>query len=223
VSVFDQEASTYDSWYETQLGNFIDRVERACALELLVPSPGMKVLDAGCGTGNFSLTLAKLGCRVTGVDTSIKMLEVARDKAERMGIHAEFIQMDVTTLDYTDCTFDAVVSMAAFEFFEDRRKAMDELFRVLKPGGPLLIGTINRESDWGELYQEAAAKQDSVFRHARFTTEDEMRALGPKDPEAFKECLFIHPGAKAQEICDEAEMARHEKGKGGFMCFLWRK
>ena len=94
---------------------------------------------------------------------------------------------------------------------------------MLKPGGPLLIGTINRESDWGELYQEAAAKQDSVFRHARFTTEDEMRALGPKDPEAFKECLFIHPGAKAQEICDEAEMARHEKGKGGFMCFLWRK
>lgn len=223
VSVFDQEASTYDQWYETPLGNFVDRVERACALELLAPSPGMKVLDAGCGTGNFSLTLAKLGCRVTGVDTSIKMLEAARDKAESMGIQAEFTLMDVAVLDYPEDTFDAVVSMAALEFFEDRRRAIDELFRVLKPGGSLLIGTINRESDWGELYSEIAAKQDSVFRHARFVTENEMRALVPKEPEAFKECLFIHPGAKEEEICEEAEKAGYERGRGGFMCFLWRK
>lgn len=88
MSVFDKDSSTYDQWYSTPLGKHADEAETRCALELLKPTAGMRILDAGCGTGNFSLGLARLGCSVTGIDISEKMLAFAREKAQREQLSA---------------------------------------------------------------------------------------------------------------------------------------
>ena len=70
MAVFDQYATDYDGWYNEKRGSFVDKVETELAFKLLEIKRGMKVLDFGCGTGNFSIKLDKMGCNVTGVDVS---------------------------------------------------------------------------------------------------------------------------------------------------------
>lgn len=223
MSVFDSEAAAYDSWYGSPLGRHVDEVETGCALELLRPEPGMKVLDVGCGTGNLSLRLARMGCSVAGVDVSENMLAVARIKAASEGVEAEFAIMDALALGFADETFDAAVSMAAFEFIADRKKALEEMFRAVKKGGAVLVGSINRESSWGEMYAEAAKSEGSVFRHARLLTAEELAKLGHLEPAEVRECLFVPPGAGEDELGEEGEKKYYREGRGGFLWALWKK
>jgi len=223
VSVFDNDASTYDQWYTTPLGKHADKVETNCALDLLKPSAGMAILDVGCGTGNLSLKLARLGCSITGIDISEKMLTFAREKAQKEQLPAEFMSMDASDLEFPEEAFDAVVSMAALEFMQDQQKTLDEMFRVLKKGGKLLVGTINRESDWGELYLRLAEKKDTVFRHAKLRTLEELTTFKPYDFVSAEECLFVPPDAEIGELCEDGEKKRYRKGRGGFLCALWKK
>ena len=149
MSVFDDHAKSYDGWYTTPIGKRVDEIETRCAFGLLEPRSGMKVLDAGCGTGNFSLKLARLGCAVTGVDLSCEMLAIAIEKARAENLEVEFLPMDVKALEFVDGAFDAVISMAVLEFIENPLDAAEEMYRVVKRGGRLVIGTINRLSPWG--------------------------------------------------------------------------
>jgi len=82
MEIFDGIAKNYDGWYTTKMGNFVDEIETKLALNMFSPRRGMKVLDVGCGTGNFSTKLARFGCRVTGIDVSENMLKIARHKAK---------------------------------------------------------------------------------------------------------------------------------------------
>jgi len=223
MSVFDNDASTYDQWYTTPMGRHVDYVETSCALGLLQPFSGMKILDAGCGTGNFSLKLARIGCRVTGIDVSEKMLAFAEQKAREEKLDVDFRIMDVCSLSFGDETFDAVTSMAAFEFLNDPELAMEEMFRILKKNGALLIGTINKESPWGELYRALAKKDGNVFRHARLKTEEDLRKFTPSSLVAVEECLFAPPDAKEDDLSREKEIEFSDNGRGGFLCALWKK
>ncbi len=222
MSVFDGEARDYDSWYDTKLGRFVDEVETRLAFEIFKPYEGMKVLDAGCGTGNFTLKLAELGCKVVGIDISGKMLDIARGKI-RPDLNIELRQMDIYRLDFPDEEFDGVFSMAAFEFVYEPQKAFNEMYRVLKKGGNLLIGTINRESSWGELYLSKEMQEDSVYKYADFKNLDSLVALNEKDLVAKGECLFIPPDTADEKISLELEEKLSETERGGFICAQWKK
>ena len=223
IAVFDQEAKHYDAWYRSKMGSFVDKAETDCALRLFKAKPGMKVLDIGCGTGNFSIKLARMGCKVTGVDISAEMLKVAKDKARSQGLDIEFHLMDAYDLSFPDEYFDGVSSMAAFEFIPDPPRAMAEIFRVVKKGGRIVIGTINKESKWGQLYLSEEFQKNSVFKHADFKSRDDLKKLQSAHLQDMAECLFIPPDAKEEEISmeREAELAKDERG--GFLCVLWRK
>ncbi|MCR4288585.1 MAG: class I SAM-dependent methyltransferase [Deltaproteobacteria bacterium] len=71
----------YDSWYETPLGKTSDRLERELIFSTADIREGEKILDAGCGTGTYSIELARMGARVTALDASSDMLDWARAKA----------------------------------------------------------------------------------------------------------------------------------------------
>jgi len=223
MSVFDDQAKKYDQWYKTKLGRHVDETETRCAFELLKPGPGMKVLDVGCGTGNFSIKLARLGCVVTGIDISKEMLSVAAEKARMEGFKVDFQSMDVTAMKFADESFDIVISMAALEFMKDHSDAIDEMFRVLKKGGYLLVGTINRLSPWGELYLKAGEDSGSIFHHAGFLTMEELKSFRPDKLVSTSECLFIGPDADEKDIDPDKENTLMEPGKGGFLCAMWRK
>ena len=97
-------------------------------------SPGPRVLNAGAGTGSFSLRLAENGFDVTSVDASSAAVEVLRRR-----VPGEVAQADVTTLPFADAAFDAAVLGEVLEHVEDDRGAFEEVARVLRPGGVLAV------------------------------------------------------------------------------------
>ncbi len=219
---FDKKAaSEYDSWYDTELGRFVDEVETKVAFDLFQPQPGEKILDIGCGTGNFSIKLAKMGCKVTGIDISQPMLEEAEKKAEKLNLDINFKKGDVLNLEFDDNKFDSVFSMAAIEFIKDLETAFKEIKRVVKPGGKILLGTIRKDSDWGRLYEKQAQKEDSVFRDAIFREPEDLEKLDRDNIIKIKECLYISPDISEEKINWDTENSLADKKKGGFICALW--
>ncbi len=110
-----------------------------------------RVLDVACGSGEPSISIAALlkgKGQVVGVDTAEGPLDVARERARQRGLeNVEFLQADVHALPFADESFDRVTSRMGVMFFGDLRKALDEMHRVLKPGGRVALLT------WGAMEQ----------------------------------------------------------------------
>jgi SAM-dependent methyltransferase len=119
--------------------------ERRIARELLALAPGDRVLDVGCGPGNFTRDFAGAvapGLAV-GVDASPTML--ARAVAEAGPDNLAYVRADAAHLPFADGTFDAVCCFAALYFIADPSGALDEIVRVLAPGGRVaLLSSVNR-------------------------------------------------------------------------------
>ncbi|APW59493.1 class I SAM-dependent methyltransferase [Paludisphaera borealis] len=99
------------------------------------------VLDAGCGTGENALFFAGRGCKVTGIDFLAEPIERARRKAADRGLKATFLVMDALALKDVPEVFDAAIDSGLFHVFndEDRRRYVEGLASVLKPGGRLFL------------------------------------------------------------------------------------
>lgn len=96
-----------------------------------------KVLDAGCGFGQWTLALSGLNEKVIGTDISSIRLAVAKDLAQEEGLsNAEFRFATLEKQPFDDETFDAVFCYGAI-FISDPKKVLNEFFRVLKPGGKI--------------------------------------------------------------------------------------
>lgn len=223
MAVFDQIANSYDSWYDTKMGSFVDKVETELAFGMFEIYPGMTVLDIGCGTGNFSVKLAQQGCRVIGIDLSDEMLDIARNKAKEMKLDIAFYNMDVYNLKFENEIFDAAFSMAAFEFIDRPQNALNEMMRVVKESGQVFIGTISGNSKWGELYSSEPLKSNSVFKYACFKTLEDLQQLKPEKLVKSGQCLFIPPDITEDDISMESENKMAKTEKGGYVCALWMK
>lgn len=223
MAIFDNESNIYDDWYKTKLGKHVDLVESECAFNLFKIKKGMKILDIGCGTGNFSIKLAKKGCKVSGIDLSDKMLILAREKAEKENVPISYYNMSVYDLNFPDQHFDAVFSMATFGFIKDISKAIIEVFRVCKNKGQIMIGTINRESKWGKLYTSKEFQENTVFKYAQLRSIEDFKEQMSKNIFATKECLYIPPDIKEEEISMQKEEELSKIERPGFFCVLWIK
>ncbi len=119
-----------------------DTMLAPCGRRLLVVAalkPGERVLDVGCGNGAISVEAAGAvgrSGRVTGLDLSVPMLEVARRRAEEQGIDADFVQGDAQTASF-DQPFDVIVSRFGVMFFDDPEAAFANLAQAARPGGHL--------------------------------------------------------------------------------------
>ena len=101
--------------------------------------PGAKVLEVGVGTG-LSLAAYPTHCEVTGIDLAPEMLERAKQKAVENGWrHFRLLQMDALNLDFPDNAFDYVTSFHVISVVPDPVRMMQEIHRVCKPGGTVVI------------------------------------------------------------------------------------
>jgi SAM-dependent methyltransferase len=101
--------------------------------------PGMRVLDAACGTGNLAVLAARRGCRVSGLDIATNLLAQARDRARQDALAIEFTEGDAEAMSYEDASFDIVVSMYGVMFAPRPERVVSELCRVTKPGGLIAL------------------------------------------------------------------------------------
>lgn len=98
---------------------------------------GARLLDVGCGSGNYTIALAEAGFAIEGVDISETMLAHARSKRSDLTWH----QGDARKLPFPDASFDGVVSVLATHHMDDLDAALRHMARVVKPGGPLVLFT----------------------------------------------------------------------------------
>lgn len=133
-----------------------------------------KVLDIGTGTGVVALQAAKMvdsGGIVYGIDLSEEMLKKAEKKSKQIQRNLKFFQMDAETLHFENEVFDVAVSLFALLHFPDPLAALKEIYRVLRPGGRIVIaigsgasilsigGIIHIAKRFPDFFQEFLGKQ----------------------------------------------------------------
>ena len=139
--MFDHISPTYDKLNHILSLN-IDKSWRNKAVRMIADRRPQHVLDIACGTGDFSIALAKAGVpMVQGIDISEGMMKVGRAKIDeqRLSGRIRFQQEDSEAMTFSDSTFDAVSVAFGIRNFEHRERALKEMYRVLRPGGMLLV------------------------------------------------------------------------------------
>lgn len=190
-------AEGYDPWYTERLGATVDRLQKDLVFRMARPRPGERALDVGTGTGNYACALATRGLAVTGIDPSEAMLAVARRKPQPV----TWLQGPAERLPFDDGSYDLVVSVTALEFISDPRRALEEMFRVLKPGGRLVVGTLNARGPWGEMYARLGEDPASPFHVATLHTAERFEALLAVHGEVrWSSAVFVPPSGKGLAV-----------------------
>ncbi|WP_413320163.1 class I SAM-dependent methyltransferase [Agrococcus sp. 1P02AA] len=132
---YDEFADGYEQANASSLFNAY--YERPAMLELAGDVRGRRVLDAGCGSGPLALALRERGAAVSGFDGSAAMIELAR---QRLGASTPLAVLDLAApLPYPDGAFDDVIASLVLHYLEDWTTPLAECFRILVPGGRLLL------------------------------------------------------------------------------------
>jgi ubiquinone/menaquinone biosynthesis C-methylase UbiE len=119
-------------------------------------TPGMRVLDVACGTGNAALPAARAGARVTGLDLATTLLDAGRAKATAAGLEIEWREGDAENLPFEDGSFDRVLSTFGHMFAPRHQRTAQEMARVCQPGGTIVTATWTPEGVFGDLSKAAA-------------------------------------------------------------------
>lgn len=197
--LFDRHVDRYERWFDRHRAAFVSEL---LAIRALLPFRGHG-LEVGVGTGRFAAILG-IG---DGVDPSWPMLKVASERGIRTTIGV------AEALPYGDATFDEILIVTTVCFVEDPTQMMAEVVRVLRAGGGVTLGFVDRDSALGTHYLR---RQDSsiFYRDARFYSAAECRNLlhaaglvGLVEAQT----LFTHPDKMV-----DPEPVRSGTGEGGF-------
>ena len=219
--LFDEWPVKYDRWFTTPIGLLVKKYEAELLLDLLKPSHGDTILDAGCGTGMFTVDLISLGSRVIGLDVSLPMLARARQKSR--GYPFQTVLGDILSLPFPDGSFDKVVSVTALEFIQDGKRAVGELFRVTRSGGCVVAATLNSLSPWASRRRVEAKKGHSLFSRAIFRSPDELLSLAPGEGLMRTAIHFQDDDDPEKAVQIESEGRRRGLDTGAFVAVRWEK
>jgi ubiquinone/menaquinone biosynthesis C-methylase UbiE len=135
---WEARARDWITWVRKPGHDSYDRYHRDQFVPL-VPPPGRRTLDVGCGEGRLTRHLASLGHRVVGVDASPTLIAAARESAPDMELHIG----DASALPFDAASFDQVVSFMCLHDVDDLGGAVREIARVLEPGGVATIAVVH--------------------------------------------------------------------------------
>ena len=185
TSIFDHLAAEYDAWFEGD-GKFIFAIEVKAFQEVLslLPKPWLEV---GVGSGRFAQALGI----ETGVDPSVKLLDMAR----RRGVRVFLGRGEQESFD--NGAFGTVFLVVTLCFVDAPLEILREAYRILQPEGKMILGLILRESPWGRLFESKKKKGHRFYKHATFCRRDDVvELLGQAGfaVEKVMSTLFQKPG-----------------------------
>lgn len=181
IEVFEKYAQEYDDWFEKN--NFIYESE-ILALKTLVPKEG-KGLEVGVGTGRFA---TRFGIKI-GVEPAKAMADIAR----KQGI--KVYDAKAEKLPFDDESFDFILMVTTLCFLQNPITALQEVKRVLKPNGYIIIGMTDKNSPVGKSYETKKSKSE-FYADARFYSAkqvlDWLEELGFKNKKTCQ-TIFKNP------------------------------
>ena len=147
--MFNEIAGKYDCINDAMSFGMHYKIKSEC-IKLLGINFGDNVLDLCCGTGDLAILINKYQpkCHITGVDFSEKMLEIARQKSDK--IH--FMQADSTNLPFEDNTFDIITIGFGLRNIQNAEKAIEEIYRILKPNVRFLHLDFGKRNIFSKIY-----------------------------------------------------------------------
>lgn len=208
---FDRLADEYDRWFDTSSGGVLFQMEVE-AISPLMKGLEKSFLEIGVGSGRFA---QKLGIKF-GIDPSPKLLEMARKRG--ITVRKAFGE----DIPFNKDSFGAVFILFTLCFVKNPAKVISEAKRVLRPGGGLIVGIINRESTWGKFYMKKGREEHPIYKHARFYSVEEIVKMLEKarmKVEKYSSTLCQNPSEMPYK---EAVRDRLEEG-AGFICIRARK
>jgi ubiquinone/menaquinone biosynthesis C-methylase UbiE len=221
IRLFDEWPERYDRWFATPIGSLVRRYELELIMDLLRPERDDAVLDAGCGTGVFTMDILASGSRVVGLDISLPMLKQAEKKLK--GLPFEIVLANMLNLPFPEDSFDKAVSLTALEFIEEAKQAVAELFRVTKKGGTIVVATLNSLSSWASRRIAEAKERHTIFEKAIFRSPDELRSLTSVESVVKTTIHFEKENDPERAVMIEQEGRRKNLKTGAFVAVRWMK
>jgi ubiquinone/menaquinone biosynthesis C-methylase UbiE len=162
------------------IAQLVEEAGRSCVEEAEI-EPGQDVLDVACGTGNATIAAAGKGAKVTGLDLTPELFDVARQRAAEAGVEIEWVEGDAEDLPYEDESFDRVLSAIGIQFAPRHDVTAKELARVCRPGGLIVLANWTADGKIGELFKLMGRYMpkppDFVSSPALWGDEDHVRGL----------------------------------------------
>jgi len=152
------------TWYAKNTGRDLGRFIAVAEAVADRVAAGGRVLEVAPGPGFCAIEIARAGrFSVTGLDISESFVRIARENARNAGVSVDFRHGNASAMPFADGAFDYVVCSAAFKNFSDPVGALDEIHRVLAPGGRASIYDLRKDASLDEIAAEVRHMQLSPF------------------------------------------------------------
>lgn len=200
IEIFDMNAQEYDEWFDENRFIYESEIE---ALRKFIPGKG-NGLEIGVGTGRFAVPF--------GIRIGVEPAKAMGDMARKRGI--EVYEAKAEKLPFDNSSFDFVLFVMTICFIHNPLKALKEAKRILKDGGKIIIGMIDKESFLGKLY-EKKRKDSKFYGYAKFYTVrqvlDWLKKIGFDN---IQTCQTIFKNPKEITMI---EPVKEGYGEGGFI------
>lgn len=146
LDFYNKDSKNYEyKRFSSIAGKYSDQVHKEILLGFNDLWKNKRILDVCCGTGRFSLEVAKKGATVTSLDFSRGMLDILNQKAKELSVSKNIhpVQMDAHKMMFKDDTFDGCICINAIQLISDYENILQEISRVLKPNGFLIMNFPN--------------------------------------------------------------------------------
>jgi ubiquinone/menaquinone biosynthesis C-methylase UbiE len=199
VNHYEKHWQEYDEWYDAHPAIYQSEIK---ALEKVMPSG--RGLEVGVGTGRLASPFSVQ----FGLDPSFNMLKLAKNR------NINVIQGFGENLPFKNETFHYVLIVFTIEFVDDPPRFLKEAARILKKDGTLILGITDRNSLWGEFYEQKAAQGESHTGFSFLTPEEILEIFKNIDVE-FEEAFqtLFQPPPDIKDI----EQPKRGFGQGGFV------
>jgi len=203
---FDRRADDYDAWFEKHRAVYLSELQ---AVRSLLPEH-VNALEVGVGTGRFAEPL-----RIpSGIEPSRAMREIARARGIRV------LDAVAEALPFGDGVFDLVLMVTTLCFLDEVNLAFAEAWRVLVPGGHLVVGFLDRDTELGQAY-DSRRGESQFYRMARFWSSSDV--LDAFRRARFDDLVCVQTICEWPGAADDVEPPESGCGKGLFVVMRGRK